>query len=82
MLLFNCVRRILTFFVVSIYETVKTSALQQGDIVNGLRVLYLKDGLFFEGTVNELMPPDVYVMYPIHAITHLSCPDYPLARTR
>ena len=40
----------------------KTSALQQEDIVSGLRVLFLKDGLFFEGTVNELMPPDVYVM--------------------
>ena len=33
--------------------------LTKDDLVDGLRVLYLKDGLFMEGVVQEISPPDV-----------------------
>ncbi|GFS03812.1 BAH and coiled-coil domain-containing protein 1, partial [Elysia marginata] len=34
--------------------------LQTTDLREGLKVLYLNDGLFYEGTVKALQPPDVY----------------------
>ncbi|CAG5127812.1 unnamed protein product, partial [Candidula unifasciata] len=38
----------------------RSCKLQQADLREGLKVLYLIDGLFHEGTVKALQPPDVY----------------------
>ncbi|CAG5124629.1 unnamed protein product, partial [Candidula unifasciata] len=38
----------------------RSCKLQQSDLKEGLKVLYLIDGLFHEGTVKALQPPDVY----------------------
>jgi len=37
----------------------KLCVLKPEHIADGLRVLFLKDGLFYEGFVKEVMPPDV-----------------------
>jgi len=37
----------------------KSCVLKPEDLTDGLRVLFLKDGLFYEGRVKEVMPPDV-----------------------
>jgi len=37
----------------------KSCALKPEDLRDGLRILFLKEGLFYEGFVKEVMPPDV-----------------------
>lgn len=38
----------------------KTCIIDQDELVDGLRVLVFKDGLFYEGAVKAIRPPDVY----------------------
>lgn len=37
----------------------KPCTIGKDDLADGLRVLYLKDELFYEGTVKAIQPPDV-----------------------
>ena len=39
---------------------VRSSALTSADLYDGLKILYLVDGLFYEAHVKEILPPDVY----------------------
>lgn len=38
----------------------KTCIIDKDELVDGLRVLVFKDGLFYEGAVKGIRPPDVY----------------------
>lgn len=38
----------------------KTCTIDKDELVDGLRVLVFKDGLFYEGAVKGIRPPDVY----------------------
>ncbi|XP_061182021.1 uncharacterized protein LOC133190416 isoform X2 [Saccostrea echinata] len=38
----------------------KTCTIDKDELVDGLRVLVFKDGLFYEGAVKAIRPPDVY----------------------
>ncbi|XP_012939835.1 serine-rich adhesin for platelets [Aplysia californica] len=38
----------------------RSCVIEPSDLRDGLRVLYLNDGLFYEGAVRDLQPPDVY----------------------
>lgn len=63
-----------TYFLIISYETVhevyyfayvwiaepKTCTIDKDELVDGLRVLVFKDGLFYEGAVKGIRPPDVY----------------------
>jgi len=37
----------------------KACVLKPEALTDGLRILFLKEGLFYEGYVKEVMPPDV-----------------------
>lgn len=37
----------------------KSCTIGKDDLADGLRVLYLKDELFYEGSVKAIQPPDV-----------------------
>lgn len=38
----------------------RTCTIDKDGLVDGLRVLVFKDGLFYEGAVKAIRPPDVY----------------------
>ena len=39
------------------------------DLRDGLRVLYLTEGLFYEGAVRDIQPPDVYVTLQLNLLS-------------
>jgi len=49
------------YLIVPVYRAAvcKSCVLKPEDLTDGLRILFLKDGLFYEGRVKEVMPPDV-----------------------
>ena len=46
-------------FVISV-TVLRSCIIEQEELEDGLRVLVFKDGLFYEGAVQEIRPPDVY----------------------